>query len=255
MNRRHMVGTVGGAVLASAGALALAGCGSDKARSGQPSAPDTSRLAVPRVPVAPPMTSPLAAPVTPVMVAGFLAQFAERVNMRVVADDVRKWLDDTIQSARPELANIRQKMESHGFTDYPKSKVFGNGDVTVYGVANTDGINFCAPFMVNGRPAMGQGAVLAEGPALTALHLATQNWPKGSPVSMMEGLLPVAKLHDFGSQFEVGLDQPLHYGTKAGDLTIGYAADPVAGTGVLRVLSRLLTGETLLDRRYTFAWR
>ena len=249
MNRRHMLETVAGAALApAAGALALSACGSET-RSASPA---TARLAGPLVA---PIAAPIASPVTPVTVAGFLAQFAERVNMTVIADDVRQWLDDTIQTVRPELAGIRQRMERNGFTDYPISKVFGNGEVTVYGVGNTDGVNFCAPFTVNGQVAQGQGAVLAEGPALTALHLAMQDWPKNSPVSAMEGLLPVAKLHDFGSQFEKSLDRPLRYGTKAGDLAIGYEADSARGTGILHVLSRQLSGEALLDRSYTFSWR
>jgi hypothetical protein len=208
-----------------------------------------------------PLVSPTS-PAAPVAVAGFLAQFAEGVEMKVVAEDVRQWLDDTVQSARPELATVRQKMETNGFTNYPIARVFGNGEVTVYGVGNTDGVNFCAPFLVTEQVAQQspfqapkQGPVLAEGPALTALHFAMQDWPKNSPVSMMEGLLPIAKLHDFGSQFEKSLDRPLHYGTKVGDLVIGYDANPTAGLGTLQVLARNVDGTVLLDRRYSFTWR
>jgi hypothetical protein len=202
------------------------------------------------------------APLLPVTMAGFLAEISERAKMPVVSTDVRQWLNDAVQSVRPELAGVRRKMEENGFLNYPISKVFGNADVTVYGVGNNDGVNFCAPFLVNDQSTMQspfqaarQGPALAEGPALTALHFAMQDWPKGSPVSMMEGLLPLSKLHDFGSQFEVGLDRPLHYGTKAGDLLIGYDSDPGSGMGMLHVLSRTVGGETLLDRSYTFAWR
>jgi hypothetical protein len=177
-------------------------------------------------------------------------------------------------------------MESNGFTDYGVSKVFGNGAVTVYGVGNTDGLNFCAPFLVadqaapsppstsataatapiGDQAALGatlqgpiqtarQGPVLAEGPALTALHLAMLDWPQGGPVSMADGLLPLARLHDFGSQFDKGLDRPLHYGTRAGDLVVAYDSAPAAGLGKLRVLARHLSGGTLFDRSYTFTWR
>jgi hypothetical protein len=235
MNRLHMLGTVSAVVaVQSAGTLAFSACGSTAPGSGS-----GLRLG-----------APPAAAVTPVAVAGFLAQFTARIDMPVISDDVRQWLDGAIDSAQANLGTVRRKMETNGFTNYPISKVFGNGEMTVYGVGNVDGVNFCAPFVANG-----QAVALAEGPALTALHFAMQDWPKNSPVSLTNGLLPVAKFHDFGSQFEVSLDRPLHYGTRAGDLFIAYDSDPAAGVGAVRVLSRLLNGETLLDKRYTFAWR
>src|SRR6266542_2458589 len=141
MNRRRVLGTAGiaGGVAVASGAGALAGCGS-AAQFGQSGSfgPPRGR---PGVPAVIRLVTP-GAPAMPVTVAGFLAQFAERNGMAVIAEDVRQWLAETIESVRPDLANVRRKMESNGFTDYGISKVFGNGAVTVYGVGNTDGLNF-----------------------------------------------------------------------------------------------------------------
>jgi hypothetical protein len=176
----------------------------------------------------------------------FLAELASITGSQVIAARIQEWLETRKPAQKDDVGKLLEDMAKHGFTDFRDPRVYSAGPAVFTGIGNSDGVNACTPFLIEGeKPA------LVEGPAMVGLALAARDWKDVGGVTAAQAFIPTGTIsREQGSEFGMSYTSPFVYATVAGQVTLNYEAGLTGRRDRISVKVQRAGGDVLLRRDY-----